>query len=161
MSFRPRELFFFLFFLLLYIGLCTSANGKCCHHHDTTSGWTGCGLFQWRWPLARRCWGMMGEWEGWRGERPRDVVRRILGMWYVFFFPFSFYFHITNFFFRYNALILQQPPQPNNKRPTQLNIEGCDEDEQRGDKQRQWGARDVTCLEFQVCFFSFSFFLFY
>ena len=83
---------------MLYIGLCTSANGKCCHHHNTTSGWTGCGLFWQRWPKARWCWGMMGEWEGWRGEHPGDVVWCILGMWHVFFFPFSFYFHIINFF---------------------------------------------------------------
>ena len=51
----------------------------------------------------------------------------------------SFLFILLTFF-RYNALIFQQPPQPNNKRPTQPNVEGCDEDEQRGDEQRQWGA---------------------
>ena len=71
---------------------------------------------------------------------------------------FLSFLHITNFFFRYNALIFQQPPQPNNEQPTQPNVKGCNEDEQRGDEQRQWGARDATRLEFQVCFFFFFLF---
>ena len=50
---------------------------------------------------------------------------------------------------------------PNDRRPAQPNNEGCDNNNEWGDEQWQWGgAWDTTHLEAQVCFFYF-FFLFF
>ena len=50
---------------------------------------------------------------------------------------------------------------PNDRWPAQSNNEGCNNINERGDKQWQWGgARDTTRLEAQVCFFYFFFFIF-
>ena len=47
--------------------------------------------------------------EMWWGERPRDIIRHLLGMWYVF-STFSFHFYIAKKISRYRTLIFQQLP---------------------------------------------------
>ena len=71
-----------------------------CLHSTTTTATTSPRLDEGRWENER------GD-EGNAQETSYDVSWAS-GM--VFFFPFSFYFDITNFFYRFNALIFWQPP---------------------------------------------------
>ena len=109
-SFRPKYLFFFfsfLFFLLPYIGFCTSANSRCCHHHHNYRGFRGvtkgmpCGMF--------------------------------FFFWFSFIFILLTFFLDTMLTFSNNHHH-EQPLQPNNEWPTQPKDEGWDGDEQRDEE---------------------------